>query len=1259
VDDSEQVDEILAEWRLAHEKGIAGTPESVIRQHPELADALRRGFALLHALDAVLAGDRPPPDPVLSRLGPYRIDRKIGQGGMGTVYRATVEEEGRGLVRGDRVAVKVIHPHLLGREGFFKRFLREAQLGRQVRHENVVRTLDVDAVQSGPQTLLFLVMEHVQGRTLKRLLQDLGTVPEALLREIASQAAAGLEAIHGAGIIHRDLKPENLIITDDHRIRIMDLGVARVRDESMAITREGQFAGSLLYAAPEQIRQKEIGSAADLYALGVLLYELGTGENPFRGDDAAAMMHAHLEEIPPRADERNPDLSPFAGELIAALLAKDPGQRPESATELRKLLEAGEESTWWSARQRLLRERRPRIPVRKETNLYGRDTELELLRQCWERARTGDGNTLLLEGEAGIGKTRLVDAFLQDLDGQARVLYGSYPPAGGMGGISDAILAEFGTGDAESALRPYLTATPSLVAPFAAVLKHEAPPPGGPTLAGDALHAVCVHLMRALAVDKPLLWVLEDLHFAEADSRVILVSLARAVEGHPILLLATTRPGIPGEELAQLSRQENFRRADLGRLSAREVVLLLQDAFRSEALADKLGARIALKSDGIPFFVFEMIRGLKEGQFITELPDGSFVESKVIENIEVPSAVKDLIEARLRGLSDEERAILDLGAVQGFEFDPDMVAAVRRRDRVFVLERLAAVERRSGVVRAADRRYRFDHHQIQEVLYAQLSRSLREEYHLLLARAFADRVGDPPDGESAYFLASHHLRGSRPREGLPHLVPALDQLAKHYRSEAAIELATRALDTPKLLEGKERVEVLLQKAARHDLRAERGIQRAVLDEALAGADSSGDAALRARVRGSLGWHFCQTSDYGAAWECAEQALHFAREAADKKAETAATGQLALVSGIQGRYDEARAHHAKHLALAREIGDRRSEAIATGNLGLVLLCLGRYEEARAHFEQPLTFAREIGDRLGEAGATVNLGIVSLLQGRHEEARVHLENGLTLSREIGHRQFEANAAVNLGIVLLQQGRYEKAIAHFGKHVALVREIGDRAGEGVNAGNLGFALLSLGRYEEARAHFEKSLTLAHEIGDRRSEGEALEGLAIVAEQRGEIGEARRFCEEALGLRRQISHTAGVTSTLITLGRLKVSQAEEQAAIAHLEEALSLAEELQEPDRIVSAAVEKGRLPGGDAATTLAALAEYGDCVAHGTRMNAHFRIWEVTKDKTHLAEAKQLLDFAVEHAPEECRTSMIENVPLHRDIMKAWTEHGEKGA
>jgi tetratricopeptide (TPR) repeat protein len=1193
-----------------------------------------------------------------TRIGAYKVESELGSGAMGTVHRARVAGEAPGLDAGQLVAIKLLHPHLLSQPGFFKRFMREAKVGRQVEHENVVRTFDVDALEVEGKTAHFLVMEYVEGRTLRAMLDDLGTVPEALLGEIARQVAAGLSAIHEVGAVHRDLKPENILVTDDHQVRIMDLGVARLVEESVALTRKGEFAGSLLYAAPEQFRNEEVGPSSDLYSLGVLLYELATGANPFRRDAAAQVIAAHLNDTPRTATEVGAELSPFFSEVLTTLLAKTPEGRFTSAEALREVLEKGEKSSWWAEREREILKTRghlPKVPVRRETELYGRETELLVLREAWNRAQQGQGNTILLKGEAGIGKSRLVDTFLKELEGQeVHVLYGSYPPSGGMGGLSDAVTDHFGMAGLEEALRPYLTVTPSLVPAFAALVKHESPPTGYEPIQGDALHTVMVHLMRGLAEERPLLWVIDDLHFSEPESRKLVLSLAGAVEGHRVLLLTTTRPGLPEDDQAHFSRLENFRRVNLERLFPRDVIQLLRDAFKSEMLAERLGGKIAYKSDGVPFFVFEMIRGLREGQLIKEMPDGTWVETQVVEEIEVPSAVKDLIEARLRDLSDDDRSLLDVGAVQGFEFNPLLTATVRGMKPVAVLERLAVIERNSGVVRGGAG-CRFDHHQIQEVVYEGLMPDLRREYHSLLAEAHAERIEGEPTGEESVLLASHHMRGSRPKEGLLYLISALKHLEEGYRNEAAIEFASLALEKPGLLEGKERVEVLLKKNVCLNLLGRRVEQESVLAEAVASADAAGEKPLTARVEGALGNVFLAIGRHEDAKEHYEKLLAIARETGDRRGEATATGGLGNVFHAIGRHEDAEEHYEKWLAIARETGDRRGEATATGNLGLVFDCRGRSKEAREYYERSLAIAREIGYRLGETRATDYLGRALLSLGRYEQAKEHFERCLAIAREIGYRLGEGDAMGSLGSVFSALGRYEDATAHQERRLAIARETGDRWGEALATVSLAFAVLPLGRFGEARSHAERSLALAREIGDRRIEGYGLFVLASLTKCEGNQAEALRLLDESLALRRELGAKDPIAETLVAVARIETELGETESARNALEEALALALETGTPGTILSATVERARLPDGNVREAVAAFEEHADRVDHNPRTEARLRLWQVTQDRAHLEEAHRLLQIAVEFSPEDCRETMITNVPLHRDIMAAWVEHG----
>ena len=236
--------------------------------------------------------------------------------------------------------------------------------------------------------------------------------------------------------------------------------------------------------------------------MGVLLYELSTGARPFAAADSRALLRKVLEDPPRRCGEANPQLTPFFEEVVHTLLAKRPEERFASATELLGILEQGEESSWWEHRSRKLRREtgRPlrRVRVSREAALQGREAEGSTLRALYERARAGEGQVLFVEGEPGIGKSRLVDEFvalLRDGGEDPNFVYGSFP-AGGAATAYVAFVAalreHFGEADLEASLAGPLRATPSLVPSFASLLRGETTPAGArPAHEGSAPHALC------------------------------------------------------------------------------------------------------------------------------------------------------------------------------------------------------------------------------------------------------------------------------------------------------------------------------------------------------------------------------------------------------------------------------------------------------------------------------------------------------------------------------------------------------------------------------------------------------------------------------------------------------------------------------------------------------------------------------------------------------------------------------------------------
>jgi tRNA A-37 threonylcarbamoyl transferase component Bud32 len=264
-------------------------------------------------------------------LGKYRLLERLGQGGMAQVYKAYQPDLDR------YVAVKVLHPHLTGDEDFAARFRREARAVAALGHPNIVRVYDFDA-DGG---LAFLVMEYLEGSSLKALLHDLGGRGERMdLQEVGRIVCALADALdhaHHQGTVHRDVKPSNVLITADGRPVLTDFGIARMVD-STAVTESGGTLGTPAYMSPEQ-GQGEVGDArSDIYALGVLLYQLCTGRVPFDADTPYAIIIKHMTAPLPSPRSLNADLPEAVERVILKALAKDPDNRYQTAGELGRAL---------------------------------------------------------------------------------------------------------------------------------------------------------------------------------------------------------------------------------------------------------------------------------------------------------------------------------------------------------------------------------------------------------------------------------------------------------------------------------------------------------------------------------------------------------------------------------------------------------------------------------------------------------------------------------------------------------------------------------------------------------------------------------------------------------------------------------------------------------------------------------------------------------------------------------------------------------
>ncbi len=301
---------------------VVATAESGVTQTREPAKEDTRTLAPADSGPVPTGGGR--------RLGKYELISKIGQGGMGAVYKARQESMNR------VVALKVLPRSLAGNKEFIARFLREARAAGRLSHPNIVAGIDAGFAEG----YYYFAMEFVEGESLgERLVRD-GVVPETEAALFCAQVAKALDHAHAMGIVHRDVKPENILVTPRSEIKLCDMGLARTGNEDMRVTQAGMAVGTPFYISPEQVRGKTPTAQSDIYSLGCTLFHLVTGRPPYDGENAMQVMQQHLNAEIPRAGDVREGISRAVEVVILKMMARDPEDRYETAREAADDLES-------------------------------------------------------------------------------------------------------------------------------------------------------------------------------------------------------------------------------------------------------------------------------------------------------------------------------------------------------------------------------------------------------------------------------------------------------------------------------------------------------------------------------------------------------------------------------------------------------------------------------------------------------------------------------------------------------------------------------------------------------------------------------------------------------------------------------------------------------------------------------------------------------------------------------------------------------
>ena len=453
------------------------------------------------------------------RIGRYEIVRRVGSGGMGVVYEA------RDTRDDSRLALKVLLPHAAEEQDGLLRFKREFRALARLHHPNVVRVFDAGL----DDDVAFIAMEFLDGVNIREYLTaiEAGPARNAELRRCLAQVFAALAYIHARRIVHRDLKPENMLVGNDGRVKLMDFGVARLLK---APTTSSGLLGTFAYMAPEQVTGAEIDGRSDLYALGILLYEVLTGEYPFPVNPPAAALHHHVNSEPPRIIERAPDVDPELAEMCHRLLKKDPLDRFQSADEALAYLadadDPGDETAVDEGTE---------VGQLFAPRFVGRDEAIAVLDDLVERTVAGIGSVLLIEGASGLGKSRLIQELRRRNKPRVTILAGACAPERlhpyqPIQAILDDVAAVVSRSP-DDIVQKIMSRDGHLVRAISPRLARLVPDktvePVDPTERRTRLHRAVIGVLGRLALTRPVVLVVEDVHFADSGSREVLWNATR------------------------------------------------------------------------------------------------------------------------------------------------------------------------------------------------------------------------------------------------------------------------------------------------------------------------------------------------------------------------------------------------------------------------------------------------------------------------------------------------------------------------------------------------------------------------------------------------------------------------------------------------------------------------------------------------------------------------------------------------------------
>lgn len=1025
----------------------------------------------------------------------YKILEEIGSGGIGKVFKALDRFSNQ------QVAVKVLS--LLEPE-HVERFKREYLLLRKLSHPHIVPVYDFGFSEKAEP---YFVMEYIDGKEWKTFLRPWD---ESKFWPLILSIVETIDFLHAKEIIHGDIKPSNILISSSPQDQLIpkftDFGFA----EMGKLDESSWWKGTLSYLAPEIIRGEKHSHQADLYSLGVLIYESIFGNTPFEEQELAELAKSHLEKevlIP-----QEPSIPEGLKNLTLKLLEKDPMDRYYSAaevlTDLNKISGLKTFDTESSLATSLI----------YTTDFVGRENLLFTLKEAFGHLSNNTGNVILLSGESGIGKTRLLDEF-----------------------------SDWAKIEGASVLN----------------LKLEQGEPF------ESHQEEIFHLLQDQS--RPGLLILEHLERLDDSSLDSLLRLIQqSMEKKLLVCLSLSRDFTRSrrdlkasqiEELLKSIFQENLKILKLKELTQEEAESLVISSFSWKGKKSAIATAVFEKTHGNPQLIRHLFEWSIENQHIRRQDNEWSVELEKIKEAKAPAALFENITGRLDRLSKDELSILELASVLGGEFEMNALNALSGVDSdVFqrCISNIFAERILLPLPNSSDNsRIRFLNGFTKDILYKQLDRDKVKGFHLAVAKQLESLSSSGQEADVDQ-LADHYYRAGDNQPALKYSLIAAQKADDLGKADRAILHYLRALQlwddcsSPPLINKDETYLRLAQQYEANGLYDEslRYYQKS-LELIKHKSEKVSNVLLiyqrMARIHNKIGWQ-----KEAARW--LEEALLLVNPDERPEEYASVLSELGQQKITCCEYNQAISCLEKVIKILHHKEPSKETGKCLYRLASVYWALGDLSKALHHLSESLVVYQKSGNTKEVAGCYIAEGILLRTKGLPEEALAASQKAIALMENISDPNRLSTLYTNLGCLLIDLNSWDKALEYLNKSQEIKEQLFDQQGLAHSHNNIGLIFLKKGLFDRSSEQFILALHLFQRIRDRSGAALIYQNLADLNRCKEEYDKALHYLDKAMKMAKQIGGESRLANCLLLLGRIHLEQFKLNQAGESLNQAMEL---------------------------------------------------------------------------------------------------------